>query len=70
MLVGLGMIAIFGFEAWFGLSFEEPPKGQYDYVSARNRGLRWSGKAAKYVGVPLGVAIFVFGAVASVVGLF
>jgi hypothetical protein len=72
MLVGLGAMAIFGFGAVTGLSFELTPEDQErkDYHWAWVNSRRWSGMFCKYVGVPLGALVFVFGAVASLIDLF
>lgn len=72
MLVGLGLMALSGFVAMVGLSFTLSPEeeNRKDYHWAWVKGHRWPALAAKYVGVPLGALLFLFGAVASLVDVF
>lgn len=71
ILVGLGMVLIFGFGAAIGLSFELSPEEEKrkDYHWARVKGFRWSGLAFKWVGVPVGAVILLIGVAASIAGL-
>ena len=72
MLVGLGMLAIFGFGAYAGRSFtlSSEEEQRRDYHWARAKGFQWSGLFCKYVGVPLGGLVFAVGVVASLADLF
>lgn len=69
MLVGLGLMALCGFLAVVGLSFELTPEqeNRKDFHWAWVKGHRWPALVAKYVGLPLGALIFLFGVVASLI---
>jgi hypothetical protein len=69
MLVGLGLMALCGFVAVVGLSFELTPEEEKrkDYHWAFVKGHRWPALFFKYVGLPLGALIFLLGVVASLV---
>jgi len=71
MLVGLGTMAIFGFGAVVGLSFDLTPEEEQrkDYHWAWVKSRRWSGMFCKYVGVPVGALLFLIGVIASILGV-
>lgn len=72
MLVGLGLMALCGFLAVSGLSFDLTPEQEKvkDYHWAWVKGQRWPALFFKYVGLPLGALIFLFGVGASLIDVF
>lgn len=61
MFLGLGILAICGFHVAVGVVLSAEEEARRDYHWARVKGRWWAGRVAKFVGLPIGAAVFLVG---------